>query len=66
MGYPHPSHPRETVVLSKHFGDPAARTFQGWVQRGGYQAIRKVLDSKIIPIRQAAPTGLAAMERVTP
>ncbi|MFL5521434.1 MAG: NADH-quinone oxidoreductase subunit F, partial [Gemmatimonadales bacterium] len=44
MGYPHPSHPRETVVLSKHFGDPAARTYQGWVQRGGYQAIRKALE----------------------
>jgi NTE family protein len=29
-------------------------------------AIRKVLDSKIIPIQQAAPTGLAAMERVSP
>ena len=25
MGYPHKSHPRETPVLSKHFGDPAAR-----------------------------------------
>ncbi len=43
MGYPHPSHPRETVVLSKHFGDPGARTFDGWVQRGGYQAIRQAL-----------------------
>jgi propionyl-CoA carboxylase beta chain len=26
MGYPHPSHPKETVVLSKYFGDAAART----------------------------------------
>ena len=34
MGYPHPSHPRETPVLSKHFGDPAARTLQGWRERG--------------------------------
>jgi len=43
MGYPHPSHPRETVVLSKYFGDAAARTYDGWMQRGGYQALKKVL-----------------------
>ena len=43
MGYPHPSHPRETVVLSKYFGDAAARTHDGWVQRGGYQALKKAL-----------------------
>jgi NADH-quinone oxidoreductase subunit F len=43
MGYPHPSHPKETVVLSKHFGDPGARTFAGWVERGGYEGLRKAL-----------------------
>jgi NADH-quinone oxidoreductase subunit F len=43
MGYPHPSHPKETVVLSKHFGDPEARTYAGWVRHGGYQALRKAL-----------------------
>ena len=43
MGYPHPSHPKETVVLSKHFGDPEARTYAGWVKRGGYEALRKAL-----------------------
>jgi NADH-quinone oxidoreductase subunit F len=43
MGYPHPSHPKETPVLSKHFGDAGARTFDGWVQRGGYAALRKAL-----------------------
>ena len=43
MGYPHPSHPKETPVLSKHFGDAAARSFDGWVQRGGYVALRKAL-----------------------
>ena len=26
MGYPQPSHPRETPILSKYFGDPEART----------------------------------------
>lgn len=43
MGYPHPIHPGETPVLSTHFGDAAARTYQGWVDRGGYQALRKAL-----------------------
>ena len=27
MGYPHPIHPKETPVLSKHFGEAAARTY---------------------------------------
>ncbi|MEO8294687.1 MAG: NADH-quinone oxidoreductase subunit NuoF [Gemmatimonadota bacterium] len=44
MGYPHPSHPKETVVLSQYFGDAAARTHDGWVQRGGYEALKKVLS----------------------
>jgi len=43
MGYPHPSHPKETVVLSQYFGDAGARSFDGWVQRGGYQALKKAL-----------------------
>ncbi len=43
MGYPHPSHPRETPVLSKHFGDAGARTLDGWRQRGGYEALQKAL-----------------------
>jgi NADH-quinone oxidoreductase subunit F len=43
MGYPHPSHPKETVVLSKYFGDPGARTYDGWVARGGYAGLRKAL-----------------------
>ncbi len=43
MGYPHPSHPKETVVLSRYFGDAGARTHDGWVQRGGYEALRKAL-----------------------
>ena len=43
MGYPHPSHPKETVVLSKYFGDAGARSFDGWVQRGGYEGLRKAL-----------------------
>ena len=43
MGYPHKSHPRETAVLSKHFGDPEARTLDGWKKRGGYRALEQAL-----------------------
>ena len=43
MGYPQPSHAKETVVLSKHFGDAGARTFKGWVERGGYEGLKKGL-----------------------
>jgi NADH-quinone oxidoreductase subunit F len=44
MGYPHPSHPRETVLLSRHFGDPEARGLAAWMKRGGYQALEKALS----------------------
>jgi NADH-quinone oxidoreductase subunit F len=43
MGYPHPSHPGEQPLLSRYFGDPGARTYEGWVKRGGYEALRKAL-----------------------
>jgi NADH-quinone oxidoreductase subunit F len=43
MGYPHKPHDRETTVLSKHFGEPEARTFDGWKKRGGYAALRQSL-----------------------
>ena len=43
MGYPHRSHPKETPVLSKHFGDAQARTLEGWKQRGGYRALEQAL-----------------------
>ncbi len=43
MGYPHQPHPKETVVLSQYFGDAEARTYDGWVKRGGYQALKKAL-----------------------
>src|SRR5436853_4738164 len=41
MGYPHRPHARETVLLSKYFGDPEARTYKGWVKRGGYAALEQ-------------------------
>ena len=43
MGYPHKSHPRESAVLSEHFGSADARTLSGWKARGGYQALEKAL-----------------------
>jgi NADH-quinone oxidoreductase subunit F len=43
MGWPHPIHAGETPVLSTHFGDPEARTHEGWVARGGYVALRQAL-----------------------
>jgi NADH-quinone oxidoreductase subunit F len=43
MGYPHHPNPRETTVLSKHFGEADARTLDGWKKRGGYKALEKAL-----------------------
>jgi NADH-quinone oxidoreductase subunit F len=43
MGFPHRSHPKETPVLSKHFGDSDAISLQGWRQRGGYRALEQAL-----------------------
>jgi NADH-quinone oxidoreductase subunit F len=43
MGYPHAPHPKETQVLSEHFGDADARSYDGWVQRGGYQALEQAV-----------------------
>jgi NADH-quinone oxidoreductase subunit F len=43
MAYPY-RHQSETPVLTRHFGDPAARTLEGWRQRGGYEALRKALE----------------------
>src|SRR5439155_87803 len=43
MGYPRKPHARETVLLSKHFGDADARTYKGWVKRGGYEMLAQAL-----------------------
>jgi NADH-quinone oxidoreductase subunit F len=43
MGYPHKSHPKETVVLSKYFGDAEARSLRGWKKRGGYESLEQAL-----------------------
>ena len=39
MGFPFTPHPRETTILSKHFGEAEARTLDGWKARGGYRAL---------------------------
>src|SRR2546428_4841732 len=45
MGFPHKLHPKETAVLSQHFGDADARTFKGWTKRGGDEALAQALES---------------------
>src|SRR5690606_16281455 len=42
MAYPY-RHDSETRVLSEHFGDPAARTLDGWKKVGGYGALKQAL-----------------------
>ncbi len=44
MAYPH-AHPRETRLLSEHFGESEARTIDGWIERGGYKGLEKALGS---------------------
>ena len=41
MGYPHKPHAKETVLLSRYFGEADARTYKGWVKRGGYAALEQ-------------------------
>ncbi|HJQ66494.1 MAG TPA: NADH-quinone oxidoreductase subunit NuoF [Gemmatimonadales bacterium] len=43
MGYPHKPHAKETVLLSKHFGEADARSLKGWKKRGGYEMLEKAL-----------------------
>src|ERR1700758_219413 len=71
MGYPHKPHPKETVLLSRYFGEADARTYKGWVKRGGYAALeqaRAMEPARVIDIVKASglrgrggagfPTGL--------
>ncbi len=43
MAYPY-THEKEVRLLSKHFGEPEARTLEGWKARGGYQALPKAFE----------------------
>ncbi|MBX3133031.1 MAG: NADH-quinone oxidoreductase subunit NuoF [Gemmatimonadaceae bacterium] len=51
MGYPHKSHPRETPVLSKHFGNPEARKLETWKSFGGYKALQQALGMDPVAIQ---------------
>ncbi len=43
MAYPY-THQKEVRLLSKHFGEPEARTLEGWKARGGYQALPRAFE----------------------
>ncbi len=57
MGFPHPIHPKETPILSEHFGHAEARTYDGWVERGGYAALKKALATPPGEITEAVKTS---------
>ena len=57
MGYPQKPHPKETVLLSEYFGDPDARTFKGWVKRGGYDALKKALAMDPAAVTEAVKSS---------
>jgi NADH-quinone oxidoreductase subunit F len=52
MGFPHKPHERETLVLSKHFGEQEAIGLAGWRKRGGYAALEKALKMEPAEIVQ--------------
>jgi NADH-quinone oxidoreductase subunit F len=43
MAYPY-THEREVRMLSEHFGEPKARTVEGWKARGGYRALERAFE----------------------
>jgi len=47
MGFPHKPHPKETVVLSQHFGDADARTVKG--------AVPMIACDRLLPVSAADP-----------
>ena len=51
MGFPFKPHPRESTVLSKHFGEAEARTLDGWKARGGYRALEQALGMDPLAIQ---------------
>ena len=60
MGYPHKSHPRETPVLSKHFGNPEARKLETWKSFGGYKALQAALAMDPVAIQNVVKAFLEA------
>jgi NADH-quinone oxidoreductase subunit F len=70
VAYPYVS-PRETRVISAHFGDPTQRRLETYVSRGGYEALKKAFSmspAQVIDVVKASglrgrggagfPTGL--------
>jgi NADH-quinone oxidoreductase subunit F len=51
MGFPHRPHPKESLVLSTHFGAADAVGLAGWKARGGYQALEKALGMDPLAIQ---------------
>ena len=66
MGFPHPPHDRESVVLSKYFGDQEAIGLEGWRKRGGYVALQKALSMLTTEDGKAKCVGCGLCPTVCP
>ncbi len=44
MAYPYRDDREATTILSRHMGEPEARSLSGWLERGGYEALRKAVQ----------------------
>ncbi|MGH7542055.1 MAG: NADH-quinone oxidoreductase subunit NuoF, partial [Gemmatimonadota bacterium] len=44
MSYPHRHERETTTLLSRDHGDPEARRLATWLERGGYEGLKKALD----------------------
>lgn len=44
MSYPHRHERETTTLLSRDHGDPEARRLDAWLERGGYEGLRKALE----------------------
>lgn len=44
MSFPHGHELETTTLLSRYQGDPEARRLEAWLERGGYEGLRKALD----------------------
>jgi NADH-quinone oxidoreductase subunit F len=44
MAYPYRDDRETTTILSRHMGEPEARSLSGWLERGGYEAVRKAVQ----------------------
>jgi NADH-quinone oxidoreductase subunit F len=44
VAYPYRDDRETTTVLSRHMGEPEARTLSGWLERGGYEALGTALE----------------------